>query len=142
MKDTSLRPPEDASSCIDGTRSIPRPRRRLYVASLVGAFLVTVGIGLLAGGIEGTSRRMGVRDAPIVAELVAWLGRVSRDPLWLGLGVGIVVFLSLLALKGLLDRILKLLIGLNVVWLVVFLLAGVLSWAALLRFLGAVRPAG
>lgn len=142
MRDTPPRPREITTTCIDGTRSIPRPRRRLYVASLAVAFLVTVGIGLLAGGLERAAGRMGIRDLPAVVELVAWLGRVSRDPLWLGLGVGIVVFLSLLALKGLLDRILKLLIGLNVVWLVVFLLAGALSWAALLRWLESVKPVG
>lgn len=142
MADTSPRPQEITTTCIDGTRSIPRPRRRLYVASLLTAFVGTVGIGLLAGGLERVAGRMGIRDLSAVVDLMAWLGRASRDPLWLGVGLGIVIVLSLLALKGLLDRILRLLIGVNIILVVVFLLAGVLSWAVLLRFLGSVKSVG
>lgn len=121
---------------VDGTRSIPRPRRLLYVVSLWAAFLGTVGVGLWIGRMDQIAGRMGLRDLPVLGELMAALARGGRDPVWLGLALGGVVLLSLLCLKGLLDRILKLLIGMNLIWLILFLLAGLLSWAAFLRLLG------
>jgi len=134
------------TTSIDGTRSIPKPQRRLYVASLIGALIVTVGFSLVAGGVDRVSSRGQVHDLfkglPIATDLALWLGRILREPLWLALVVFGAVLLALLALKGLLDRILKLLIGLNFLWLVVFLLVSLSSFMAVFRMLMQKKPAG
>ncbi len=130
------------TTTVDGTRSIPRPRRKLYVASLVAAFVVTVVFSLVARGVDRVFTQGGLKDVPFVTDLALWVGRVLRDPLWMGVVVFGVVFLVLLGLKGLLDRILKLLIGLNFLWLVIFLLMSLSTWLAFLKVAERMKPAG
>ncbi len=127
------------TTSFDGTKSIPRPQRKLYVASLLAAFAVTVAFSFVSGGIDRFFVRMEVREFPYQLELVVWLSRILRDPVWLGVVFLAVVFLVLVALKGLLDRVLKLLIGLNVAWLAVFVVASLLSYAAFFKLLEALR---
>lgn len=124
----------------DGTKSIPKPHRKFYVASLVAAFLVTVGVSFIAKGMDDVSVQMQMKDLPVPTELVLWVGRLLRNPLWLAVTVFTVIFLVLLALKGLLDRVLRLLIGVNIVWLLVFLLVSMTSWLALFKVAEKLKP--
>lgn len=141
--ETPSQPGADATSTlIDGTRSIPKPKRKLYVASLAGAFAVTAAISLFTGEIDRVLAQKGFAGLRIPAEVTAVVGRLLRDPVWLGVAAAAVVFLALLALKGLLDRILKLLIGLNFLWLAVFLLMSLTTWMAFFRIAEKAKPGG
>jgi hypothetical protein len=142
VKNTPEPGTDATSTTIDGTRSIPKPRRKLYVASLVAAFAVTAVLSLFTGDIDRVLARKGVGGLKIPAEVTAVVGRLLRDPVWLGVAVAAVVFLALLALKGLLDRILRILIGLNFLWLAVFLLMSLTTWMAFFRISEKAKPGG
>ena len=138
-----MEPGRDATTTsFDGTKSIPKPKRKLYVASLVAAFAITVALSFVSGGFDRAAGRMEFKGSRIPVEVVLWMGRLLREPLWLGVAVFAVVFLALLALKGLLDRILKLLIGVNNVWLLLFLLLSLTSWVAFFKVAEKLKPGG
>ncbi len=132
------------TTSFDGTKSIPKPQRRLYVASLVAVFVVIVVCGYIARGVADVSTQGDARDLfkhlPVAWDPARLLGRLLKDPFWLGVAAFGVVILALLALKGLLDRGLKLLIGLNILLLIVFLLVTLSSFLAVFRASG--KPGG
>lgn len=128
------------TTSFDGTKSIPKPKRKLYVASLAAAFVVTVGVSFYAKGVDEVFSRMGMKELPLPTELVLGVGRLLRNPLWLGLAAFAVIFVALLAIKGILDRLLRLLIGINVVWLLIFLVVSMTSWLALFKVAEKLKP--
>jgi hypothetical protein len=140
---TPTEPGTDATSTtIDGTRSIPKPKRKLYVASLAAAFAVTLGLGFFTRDLDHVLTQKEYGGLKVPAEVTVWMGRLLRDPVWLGVAVAAGIFLALLALKGLLDRVLRLLIGLNFLWLAVFLLMSLTTWMAFFRIAEKAKPAG
>jgi hypothetical protein len=113
-------------------RKIKPPR--LAFALILG---VTYALMVAASWI---SRRHGevfaqldMKDLPIPTELVLKIAQLLASPTGLAisaLSIGIVI---LLALKGVLDRLLKLLIGVNVVWLAIFLLSTWVTWKTVVQ---------
>ncbi len=106
-----------------------KPPRLLFSMLLGITFLVMVGAAYMLRGIDRIYTELQIRELPIPTEVAMQISRFLQTPV--GMAVAIFCFLTvlLLTLKGILDRLLKLLIGLNVAWLVVFLLA---SWSSLM----------
>lgn len=105
-----------------------KPPRLLFAMLLGATFCAMIGGSYLLRGREGSESALEIKDLPVPTEFALKLGLVLQTPA--GMAVAVFCFLTVLILtvKGVLDRLLKLLIGLNAAWLVVFLLS---SWSAL-----------
>jgi hypothetical protein len=99
------------------TATLGRPPRKFYFWIQVLAFGLTVAVAFLAGRVEEEALRTNLQ-LPVSSEVLVKLGRVLREPLGLSCVAAIILGLGLLALKGVLDGILKALIWLNVLWIV------------------------
>lgn len=103
-------------------RKIKPPR--LLFAMLAGlTFLAMVGGSFLLGGSGRAVAEMELKDLPIPTELVLKISRFLQTPVGVAVAIFSFLMVLLLTIKGVLDRVLKVLIGLNVVWLALFLLA-------------------
>lgn len=109
------------------TKSIPRPQRRLYAVTLA-VVLVVLAVGVLLIRKYGVELARGeLKQLPLPTEAVVKLAAFLQTPLGMGCAVGSFMILGLLALKGVLDGALKILIGINFVALAVFILVMVLG---------------
>jgi len=124
---------------VDSSTKVRRPpgaARILFAVSTGLVFFLTLGAAVFAGGLEKGYSDLGIKNLPVPTELVFAVARVLKDPVWLAVIVAGCLFLVLLALKGFLDVLLKFLIGLNFLWLVVFLLATLVTWGTVSKLLG------
>jgi hypothetical protein len=106
-----------------------KPPRLLFAVLLGITFCVMVGAGLMLRGADRAFAELEIKQLPLPTELALKITRILQTPA--GAAVAVFCFLTvlLLTIKGLLDRVIKLLIGLNVAWLIVFLLS---SWSVFL----------
>ena len=103
-------------------RKIKPPR--LAFAILLGiTFCVMVGGSWYLRGLDRVFAEMQMDDLPVPTEVVMRISRFLQTPVGVAVAIFSFLMVVLLTIKGVLDRVLKVLIGLNIVWLALFLLA-------------------
>jgi len=112
------------------TQQLGRAPRRLFAATLIVAFVTMVTATIVTYRFGKVFAELDTRKLPIPTEVVLAISKALQHPLGMGVAVFAVATMVMLGIKGLLDRFLKLLIGLNVIWLALFLLATVTTWSA------------
>ncbi|HXX92745.1 MAG TPA: hypothetical protein VEN81_03875 [Planctomycetota bacterium] len=134
---SDLQQPSDSSQVAYTTAvtsTIGRPPRRTYFVVQMIAFAATVAICLVSRHFEAAFRKLPMADLPLPSDWLFKVGSFFSQPLGIALAAFLVLGLGLLALKGAIDGLLKLLIWLNVLWILVFIAihtAGV--WLPLIR---------
>ena len=116
------------------TSTIGRPPRRTYFVVQMLAFAATVAVCLVSQHFETAFRKLPMADLPLPSDWLFKVGSFFSQPMGIALAAFIVLALGLLALKGAIDGLLKLLIWLNVLWILVFIAihtAGI--WLPLIR---------
>jgi hypothetical protein len=130
---TSITGGQDPVYTTSLTSTVGRPPRKLYFALQLSALVVTIGLCWLHRHHEHVEA-MDFRDLSQLTGLAVAVGRLLMTPVGLACAVFIVVGLGLLAIRGALDGFLKLLIWLNVLWLLVFLVVSTMEfWMPLLK---------
>jgi len=123
------------------TKTIGRPPRKLYFFFQLFALVVTIGICWISRQYRDQIETMDVKDMQQFAALALSVGKLVMTPLGMAGAVFIVVGLGLLAIRGAIDGLLKLLIWLNVLWLVGFVVVSTMGiWMPLLRAKQAAGP--
>jgi tellurite resistance protein TehA-like permease len=134
---SDLNEPSDASAIAytsKVTSTIGRPPRKIYFIVQLVAFALTIGVCLLSVHMETTYRQLPLKDLPINSDWLFTLGKFFSKPLGIAIAAFIVVGLGLLALKGVIDGFLKVLIWVNVLWILVFIAVHTMGiWMPLLR---------
>ena len=121
------------------TSTIGRPPRRTYFVVQMIAFSLTVVVCLVSAHFEGAFRQLPMRDLPLPSDWLFKVGQFFSQPMGIALAAFIVLGLGLLALKGVIDSFLKLLIWLNVLWILAFIAIHTVGiWLPLLKG----QPAG
>jgi hypothetical protein len=134
---SSLNEPSDSSQVAYTTAvtsTIGRPPRRTYFVVQMLAFAATVAVCLVSQHFEAAFRKLPMGDLPLPSDWLFKVGSFFSQPMGIALAAFIVLALGLLALKGVIDGFLKLLIWLNVLWILVFIAvhtAGI--WLPLIR---------
>ncbi len=116
-----------------------KPPRVLFAVLIGLTFCLMVGASWVSRNQQEALAALELKDLPIPAELVLRVAAFLVTPLGIAISIFSVVTLTLLTLKGLLDRFLKLLVGLNVAWLIVFILATAVTWSSLIGIAGPLR---
>lgn len=123
------------------TKTVGRPPRKLYFVLQLFALGLTLGLCWLSRRYHDRLDSMELRDLSQVTALAVTVGKMLMTPIGLACAVFIVVGLGLLAIRGALDGILKLLIWLNVLWLLVFLVVSTMGfWMPILKAKQAAGP--
>jgi len=123
------------------TKTLGRPPRKLYFYIQLFAVIVTLGLCWLSTRYQQQIDKMEANDFQAFAQVAVKVGTLLSTPVGLACAVFIVVGLGLLAIRGALDGFLKLLIWLNVLWLLgclVFSTRGL--WMPLFKAKQAVGP--
>ena len=116
------------------TSTIGRPPRRTYFVVQMIAFSATVAVCLVSTHVEGAFRKLPMGDLPLPADWLFRVGQFFSQPMGIALAAFIVLGLGLLALKGVIDGFLKILIWLNVLWILVFIAVHTVGiWLPLVR---------
>jgi type II secretory pathway component PulF len=116
-----------------GTRWQKKPHRKTCAFFLLGSLVVTV-VGVVAGPrFQAIPESLGGKGLPLLTDAVMWISQQLQRPAWMAIAVCSILCMALLVLKGLLDRFIKLLIGLNILWLIIFLLATLTTWVAIFK---------
>ena len=102
------------------TSTIGRPPRKVYFWIQVIAVAVTLGLCWLSRSYKERMGQADLKDLTQVTTLLMRVGELLTTPIGMACALSIVLGLGLLAVKGVLDSVLKLLIWLNVLWLIVF----------------------
>jgi len=116
------------------TSTIGRPPRRTYFIVQLVVFAVTIGLCLINQHLEGAFRKLPMQDLPLPSDWLFKVGKFFSQPLGIAFAAFIVLGLGLLALKGVIDGFLKLLIWLNVLWILAFVAFHTMGiWMPLLK---------
>jgi hypothetical protein len=116
------------------TRTLGRPPRRLYFYFQLTAFVVTIGMCWVSHRYHDRIEKMESSDLQRFAAIAAKVGSLLTTPVGLACAIFVVVGLGLLAVRGVLDGFLKLLIWLNVLWLLGFVVFSTMGiWLPILR---------
>lgn len=116
------------------TRTLGRPPRKLYFFMQFFALILTVGLCWAHRHFHDQIESMDVKDLTDVTALALSVGKLLMTPVGLACAIFIVVGLGLLAIRGAIDGFLKLLIWLNVLWLVGFVVVSTMGiWMPLLK---------
>jgi len=116
------------------TRTLGRPPRKLYFYIQLFAVIITLGLCWLSTRYQAQIDKMEANDFQAFAQVAVKVGTLLSTPVGLACAVFIVVGLGLLAIRGALDGFLKLLIWLNVLWLLGFLVFSTMGiWMPLLK---------
>ena len=116
------------------TSTIGRPPRKTYFVVQMIAFAATIGACLVSRHFEVAFRQIPMKDLPLPSDWLFKVGEFFSQPMGIALAAFVVLGLGLLALKGAIDGFLKLLIWLNVLWILAFVAihtAGI--WLPLLK---------
>jgi len=116
------------------TSTIGRPPRRVYFWIQLFAVVITMSLCLLSRHFQSDVERADFKQFKRVTTLMMRVGEMLTTPVGFGCAVSIVIGLGLLAVRGMLDGILKVLIWLNVLWLIAFVLFHTMGiWLPLLK---------
>ena len=130
---TSITGGQDPVYTTSLTKTIGRPPRKLYFVLQLFALALTIGLCWLHRHHQHVES-MEFKDFSQLTGVAMAVGRLLMTPVGLACAVFIVVGLGLLAIRGALDGLLKLLIWLNVLWLVVFLIVSTMEfWMPLFK---------
>lgn len=123
------------------TKTLGRPPRRLYFALQLSALVVTLGLCWLSTRYQDRIEKMESQDLKQYGAVAMAVGKLLMTPVGLACAVFIVVGLGLLAIRGALDGFLKLLIWLNVLWLLGFIVVSTMGiWLPILKAKDAAGP--
>jgi len=123
------------------TKTLGRPPRRLYFYFQLAAFVVTIGMCWVSHRYHAQIEQMESNDFQRFAQLAAKVGGMLTTPVGLACAVFVIVGLGLLAVRGVLDGFLKLLIWLNVLWLLGFIVFSTMGiWMPILKARQAAGP--
>jgi len=138
---TSITGGQDPVYTTSLTRTIGRPPRRLYFYFQLAAFVITIGMCWVSHRYHEQLDKMESSDLQRFAKVAAKVGSLLTTPVGLACAIFVVVGLGLLAVRGVLDGFLKLLIWLNVLWLLGFLVFSTMGiWLPLLKARQAAGP--
>lgn len=138
---TSLSGEQDPVFTESLTKTLGRPPRKLYFYIQLFAVVVTLGLCWLSTRYQQQIDKMEANDLQAFAQIAVKVGTLLSTPVGLACAVFIVVGLGLLAIRGALDGFLKLLIWLNVLWLLGFLVFSTMGiWMPLFKAKQAVGP--
>ena len=123
------------------TSTIGRPPRRVYFWIQLFVVVAMMSLCVLSKHYPADVERADLKEWKRVTTLMMRVGEMLTTPIGFGCAVSIVIGLGLLAVRGMLDGILKFLIWLNVLWLIAFILFHTMAiWLPLIRGKG-VAPA-
>lgn len=117
---TSITGGQDPVYTTSVTATIGRPPRKVYFWIQVAALSATLGLCWISRSYRDRLGQADIKDFTRLTSLLMRVGELLTTPVGMGCAISVVVGLGLLAVKGALDGILKLLIWLNVLWLIVF----------------------
>ncbi len=109
------------------TRTLGRPPRKLYFFLQCFALILTLGICWVSRKYHDQFEAMDVKDLSELTALAIAVGKLLMTPVGMACAIFIVVGLGLLAIRGAIDGFLKLLIWLNVLWLLGFLVVSTMG---------------
>jgi hypothetical protein len=140
---TTRRPDDTGTSFTQGhdpivttslTSTIGRPPRRVYFWIQLIAVAATMSLCLLSRHFKSQVEQADIKDLSRLTSLMIRVGEMLTTPIGFGCAISIVIGLGLLAVKGVLDGILKILIWLNVLWLIAFIAFHTMGiWLPLIR---------
>jgi hypothetical protein len=120
------------------TSTIGRPPRKVYFWIQLIAVVATMGLCVLGKKFGSAFGQADIKDLSRITTLMMRVGEILTTPIGFGCAVSIVIGLGLLAIRGMLDGILKFLIWLNVLWLIAFVAFHTMGiWLPLIRGKGA-----
>ena len=116
------------------TKTLGRPPRKLYFFMQFFALILTLGLCWAHRHYHDQIEAMDVKDLSELTALAVSVGKLLMTPVGLACAIFIVVGLGLLAIRGAIDGFLKLLIWLNVLWLLGFVIVSTMGiWMPLLK---------
>jgi hypothetical protein len=146
--DSTTRRPDDSGTSVTKsqdpvlttslTSTIGRPPRKVYFWIQLFAVVATMTLCMLSRHFRPEVERADFKEFKRITTLMMRVGEMLTTPVGFGCAVSIVIGLGLLAVRGVLDGILKVLIWLNVLWLIAFVLFHTMGiWLPLIRGKGA-----
>jgi uncharacterized membrane protein YhaH (DUF805 family) len=117
---TSITSGQDPVYTTSLTSTIGRPPRKVYFWVQLSVVVATMGLCVLSRNFKDHFEHSEIKDLSIVTTLMMRVGELLTTPIGFGCAISIVLGLGLLAIKGAIDGLLKLLIWLNVLWLIAF----------------------
>lgn len=131
---TSITSGQDPVYTTSITSTIGRPPRKKYFWIQVCALAVTLGLCMISRHFRAPVEQAEIKDLTRLTTLMMRVGELLTTPIGFACAVAVVLGLGLLAIKGALDGILKLLIWLNVLWLLAFVAFQTMGiWLPLLK---------
>jgi hypothetical protein len=131
---TSITGGQDPVYTTSLTRTIGRPPRKLYFFLQFFALVLTVGVCWISKRYHEQVETMDVKDLTQFTNLAIAVGKLLTTPTGMACAIFIVIGLGLLAIRGAIDGFLKLLIWLNVLWLLGFIVVHTMGiWMPLLK---------
>ena len=116
------------------TSTIGRPPRRVYFWIQLTAVVATMGLCMLSKRYQSHFEQADIKDLSRFTTLMMRVGEMLTQPIGFACAIAVVIGLGLLAVRGVLDGILKILIWLNVLWLLAFIAFHTMGiWLPLLR---------
>lgn len=116
------------------TKTLGRPPRKLYFFFQLFALILTLGICWVSQRYHEQVESMDMKDMQQYATIAMSVGKLIMTPVGMAGAVFLVVGLGLLAIRGAIDGVLKLLIWLNVLWLVGFIVVHTMGvWMPILK---------
>lgn len=109
------------------TSTIGRPPRKLYFLIQFMALVVTLGVCWVSLHFHSQFEAMELKDLSHFTKIAVAVGKLLTTPIGFACAVFVVVGLGLLAIRGVLDGLLKFLIWLNVLWLIGFLVVSTMG---------------
>lgn len=131
---TSITGGQDPVYTTSLTKTLGRPPRKLYFFLQFFALVITIGICWVTRKYHDRFGTMEVKDFSQFTTMAMTVGQLLMTPVGMACAIFIVVGLGLLAIRGALDGFLKLLIWLNVLWILAFLIVHTMGvWMPLLK---------
>lgn len=131
---TSISKDHDPVLTTSLTSTIGRPPRKVYFWIQLIAVVTTMGLCVLGKHYQSDVERADIKEYKRLTTLMMRVGEMLTTPIGFGCAVSVVIGLGLLAVRGVLDGILKVLIWLNVLWLIAFVLFHTMGiWLPLIR---------
>jgi hypothetical protein len=116
------------------TKTLGRPPRKLYFFLQFFALLLTLGICFVSRKYHNQFDAMEVKDLSQFTSMAMAVGTMLMTPVGMACAIFVVIGLGLLAIRGVLDGFLKLLIWLNVLWVLAFVVVHTMGvWMPLLK---------